>query len=493
MIFNDYTGDMPMKITCGLVFFSIGVQLLFAQPLPLYQSFENTVADNWNFTTNPAAFNNGNDIWDRVDSEAYFSAAPHGSYFWEFDETDAIPGVAADLICHLTFATVDLTGQGACVLSFAYCNRGLDSGDYMSYTVAFDNTNTWESGNEVILPSHTGDPATWFTIQSAIPANAQFLRLRLSAKSNSNADCGGFDNIQLTEGESIQPGLTVESPADGAFFDNAVACVTISGTATNISGMIIWSNDLNKLSGILPATSTWSVAGVALAEGANSISITATNLTGLSATDTIEILRGLDFPQSELGSIAFTGFNTQTDSFSFVVLKELAAGTAIRLTDEEWNGIAFGTGEEDLVWSNDTVTSSGTVVEFYNCDGISTISNNIGCIVSGRIVLGQSGDGIIAYYGESEREPTAFLAAISSNSDNLNGTGLTYGETAVNIGKSPLSQYYSGPRGSAKEWRDYLPLINNASNWSGTTVSVAGSGDPTPFTRSRSGSVILVQ
>jgi len=481
-----------MKRYCGLAFFTLCAQLILAHPLPLHQSFEGA-SDNWNFTTNPAAYNSGGDIWDRIsDGGQYFNNAPDGAYFWEFYDIDTIPGVPADEVCHLTFETIDLSGQGECTLSFQYCNRGLDSTDYMAYTIAYDDGSTWESANEVILPKHTGDPAEWFTIQVTIPANTQFCRLRLSAKANYSADCGGFDNIKLEAGGTVQPELTIANPADGAFYDNAVSSAAISGTATNISGMIVWSNELNNLSGSMPATNAWSFAGVALAEGANPIAVTATNVNGLSATDTITLNRGLSFPTDELGSIAFTGFNSQTDSFSFVVLKALPTATVIRFTDEEWNGIAFGTSEDDLVWSNDTVIAAGTVVEFYKCDLLGTISNNIGVIVSGKLTLGQTGDGIIAYYGAAEREPSAFLAAVSTASENLNGTGLVYGETAVDIPQTPKSLYYSGSRSSEQEWSGYLPLVNDGANWSDTTGSVASSGDPTPFTRKASGFILLV-
>jgi len=481
------------RYICFLIF-AFCVASGFAQGLPLKQSFEGAVSDSWSFTANPAAFNAGGDIWDRVsDGGVYFNPAPEGDYFWEFYDIDEIPGIAADGVCHLIFTAVDLSAQGECTLSFQYCNRGLDSTDYMAYSVAYDNDTVWNSANDVMLPKHSVDPAAWFTVQITIPADAPFCRLRLSAKANYSADCGGFDNIRLQEGCTLQPELTITSPADGTFYLNSVTNAAISGTAANIAGMILWSNRLNHLSGAMPATSAWSFAAIALEEGANPISVTATNANGWSAADSVELIRARSFSTAQLGAIAFTGFNTGSDSFSFVVLQELSAATVIRFTDEEWNGIAFGSGEDDLVWSNAAATAAGTVVEIYACDLAGTVSNNIGVIVSGKLALSQSGEGIIAYCGAAAREPSAFLAAISSVSENLNGTALIYGDTAVSIGKTPVSQYYSATRSALSEWRDYLPLVNNAASWSGTAGAVAPSGDPTPFTLKKRGCIFLLK
>ncbi|MDA3923551.1 MAG: hypothetical protein PF904_02495 [Kiritimatiellae bacterium] len=485
-----------MNIFNLFVCISIFALPMLGQTLPICQSFEESISDNWNFTTNPAAFNSDGDVWDRVsDTGEYFSPAPDGTNFWEFYDIDAIPGVPEDKVCHLIFDTIDLSTQQICTFSFSYCNRSLDSTDYMSYTVAFNNSNNWDIADEVILPKHEEDLCAWHTVYILIPADAQYCRLRLSAKANYSADCGGFDNIQLIAGETILPELVIQSPADGNFCANCISNIAISGTATNISGMIVWSNEFNDVSGEIAATSKWSIASITLTEGNNNISVTATNENGLNVTDSINILRGKSFSSAHLGSIAFVGFNTSTDSFSFAVLKSLPAGTVIRFTDEEWGGTDFSseTIETDLVWSNTVQTAAGTIVEFYECDSASTISNNIGVIISGRQDLSQAGEGIIAYYGPAEREPSAFLAAISSNNGNLTGTGLTYGETAVNIPQTPKSLYYCGIRSNKQMWSSYLPLINSDANWEGTEGVTESWGCCAAFSCNKAGAVMLVK
>ena len=485
-----------MRMYYSIGVFSVCFNFIYGQTLPLKQSFEEEPSDNWNFTTNPAAFNDGGDVWDRVsDTGQYFSPAPDGTNFWEFYDIDAIPGILDDKVCHLIFGTIELSTQEVCTLSFDYCNRGLDSADYMSYTVVFDNSNNWNSADEVILPKHEESLCTWHTVYIPVSADAQYCRLRLSAKANYSADCGGFDRIEFKTGATIVPGITIVTPADRSYYENCISNIAVSGTATNIEGTITWSNSLNNATGQIAATGIWSIASITLGDGENKISVTATNESGMSAVHKVTLLRGLSFFPSGPGSIAFTAFNSEGDSFAFAALKNLAAGTTIRFCDEEWNGVKFTseTGEDDLVWSNETETDAGTVVEFYKCDSTATISNNIGVIVSGCLSLSQSGEGIMAYYGSEQREPSTFLAAISSNSGNITGTGLIYGETAVDIPQTTLSQYYSGTRSGEQEWSNYLPLINAAANWAGTEGATESWGSCAAFTCKKAETVMLVE
>ncbi|MFA7171983.1 MAG: hypothetical protein WC340_00995 [Kiritimatiellia bacterium] len=482
-----------MNRYCLFVVVALGAQSALTQNLPKIQSFESTATDNWSFSTNPPAYNANNDVWDRVsDGGQYFSAAPDGSYFWKFYDIDEIPGIPEDKVCHLTFETVDLASEEECTVSFDYCNRGLDKEDYMSYTLAFDNSNGWTSASEVVLPKHDDSVSTWFTVHTSVPAEAQYCRLRLSAKANFSADCGGFDNIQLKEGVVKQPQMTIVSPVNGAFFENSASNVTIVGTSTNLVGVMVWSNTMNSVSGAIAASSEWSIASLPLGEGQNKISLTATNATGLKAVVELSLLRGRVLAMDALGRIVFVAFNSAGDSFAFVALKELPAGVVLLFTDNTWNGADFGSTEDNLVWSNSVATAAGTVVICYNCHDSKIISNNLGVVVSGKLNLAQDGEEIYAYCG-SVRQPTAFLASISTANSNLKGTGLVYGETAVAISKTPASQYYHGARCTQKQWCDYLPLINSAANWSKTADATESWGDATRFTRVITATVIMIQ
>lgn len=475
------------------VLVALGAQSAFTQTLPKIQSFEGTIADNWSFTTNPAAYNLKGHVWDCVsDGGQYFSSAPDGSYFWEFYDIDEIPGVAGDGVCNLVFETVDLSSVAECTLSFDYCNRGLDLNDCVSYNLAFDNSNNWASACEVELPKHGDHVSTWFTVQVPVPAEAQYCRLRLSAKANAAADCGGFDNIQLKEGILAQPQIEIISREDGAFFENSISNITIVGTSTNLAGVLVWSNALNSASGAIAASNEWSIASLPLEEGRNNISITATNAVGLKVVVEISYLRGRALAKDGAGRIAFVAFNSAGDSFAFVALEELPAGAVLHFSDNAWNGVSFSATEDNLEWSNSLATAAGTVVTCYNCDAPAISSNSLGAAMSGKLRLAQSGEEIYAYCG-SLRQPTAFLAAISTANSNLKGTGLIYGETAVAISKTPVSQYYHGIRNTQRQWRDYLPLINSAAYWSNTAGATESWGDTARFARATMGTVITVK
>ena len=148
------------------------------------------------------------------------------------------------------------------------------------------------------------------------------------------------------------------------------------------------------------------------------------------------------------GSIAFVGFNADgNDGFAFIVIDPIAAGSIIRFSDNEWNGLAIGsggafnTGEGGLTWTNGgSELAAGTIVEFLNTSVTGTRSVNIGTISGGTIALGNSDESIYAFVGTSESVPTSFLTAVTNTNGGfttatgsglLGGTGLTAGATAL--------------------------------------------------------------
>jgi len=73
---------------------------------------------------------------------------------------------------------------------------------------------------------------------------------------------------------------------------HAVSNYTVSGMASDsVVGVIGWSNDLSGVSGSIAATANWSIFGIALDVGANTISVGATNGLGVAANDSVVITR----------------------------------------------------------------------------------------------------------------------------------------------------------------------------------------------------------
>ncbi len=160
------------------------------------------------------------------------------------------------------------------------------------------------------------------------------------------------------------------------------------------------------------------------------------------------------------GDIAIINVNVDDpDSFAFVVLTDIEAGTQISFTDNGWNGTGFRTGEGVYTYTFTQAVSAGTVI---NCTGVTGIS------------LSASGDSLIAYQGTAAA-PTLLYAvdladgngvfAASATNSNTSGlpTGLSLGQTAVALPQDNVA--YNGPTSGTKA--EILAAIANPANWTG--------------------------
>ncbi|HRF41397.1 MAG TPA: hypothetical protein PK198_21540, partial [Saprospiraceae bacterium] len=124
------------------------------------------------------------------------------------------------------------------------------------------------------------------------------------------------------------------------------------------------------------------------------------------------------------GDIAFTGYNSDNpDDFSFVLLKDVSAGTTLTFTDKGWTAAGgFRPGESTMTI---TFSSARVVGEqfrvpaimgvFLDFDGLSAGSSS-----GANILLSASGDQIFAYQGSepfnnSPAEQAKFIAALHMN------------------------------------------------------------------------------
>lgn len=116
------------------------------------------------------------------------------------------------------------------------------------------------------------------------------------------------------------------------------------------------------------------------------------------------------------GDIAIIGMNTLTtgttnhDSFAFVALRPLPAGTQIKFTDNGWTGTALYDNEGTLEWTADTCVTAGTVViwknftrDAYNPDSYTDVNYGTMELISGmskRFEPNTAGEQIFAYQGD---------------------------------------------------------------------------------------------
>ncbi|SRX52437.1 HYR domain-containing protein [Aequorivita sp. CIP111184] len=150
-------------------------------------------------------------------------------------------------------------------------------------------------------------------------------------------------------------------------------------------------------------------AGTMAGVGVNSVVLTATDEAGNTATCTIPVT--INEPPSTVlaaGDIAFVGFNLDdTDSFAFIILKDIIAGTNIKLTDcgvSNPNTItcASSGGDGSATWYAPSAMSAGDIVTLP------------GSFMSGS-VLSSIGDQLFAYQGTAASP--SFIAAIHNNVD----------------------------------------------------------------------------
>lgn len=172
------------------------------------------------------------------------------------------------------------------------------------------------------------------------------------------------------------------------------------------------------------------------------------------------------------GDIAFIGFNSDGgDDFAIAAMEEIPTSTTIYFTDNEWNGSTFESGEGTINWNTGgAAISQGAVVIFSDVSS-GAINVTTGSITGGSVNLNNSNEALFAYIG-SEGDPSTFLAAISNNADQYNGTsgeltntGLAQGAGAVLLSRDVDVAEYKGDRtGNTKN--GYLGLINDiSSNW----------------------------
>jgi len=188
------------------------------------------------------------------------------------------------------------------------------------------------------------------------------------------------------------------------------------------------------------------------------------------------------------GDIAFNSFNADEDGFSIVALADITANTTIYFGDNEYVAGAFNTGESYSKWvSGASLITAGTVIRFTAVDTTS-LAASLGTFtretVSGNSNWGLAAgnETLYAYQGGSATAPTSFLAAVTNGSftadGSLDGTGLVEGVSAIrlnanNTSATPDYGVYNGVRSGLASFASYLPLLNNANNWTVDTTNGA--------------------
>jgi hypothetical protein len=113
----------------------------------------------------------------------------------------------------------------------------------------------------------------------------------------------GTDSIQITLDlpDTTAPTVSVSGPSQ-----TEESTVNLSGTASDDEAVasVTWSNDRGG-SGTAQGTTSWTAAGIALQEGVNTITVTATDAAGNSGSGSIQVTRTI--PDVDAPTVSVTG------------------------------------------------------------------------------------------------------------------------------------------------------------------------------------------
>lgn len=177
--------------------------------------------------------------------------------------------------------------------------------------------------------------------------------------------------------------------------------------------------------------------------------------TGLMAFMFLISVRGWGQTTLNSGDVALIGLDTPGEDFAFVSFVDLDVGTEIYFTDEEADGdYTISTNEGHILFTAPSGgISAGTVVTYA---GNSSYFSS----AAGSFVLGNSGDGLLAYQGVSVGNVTTFLHAIGEDSGDI-GTFPDGFSNYMTFGADD-GQYNGTRTGSAVS---LMTEINNSANW----------------------------
>jgi hypothetical protein len=183
------------------------------------------------------------------------------------------------------------------------------------------------------------------------------------------------------------------------------------------------------------------------------------------------------------GNGMFVAYNSDGNhGFAFVTFVDVPNTTTVRFNDNEWNGLAIGSGgafnagESAISWTNNTggTIFAGTVITITNLNTAPVAS--IGAMAGGTMTLGNDNEVIYMFIGTNASTPTTFITAIGNDGFGANGTltntGLTAGSTATSITGDEDIMVYTGSIDCTGTITTCATAIATAANWS--TQDTAG-------------------
>ena len=212
----------------GVLVATISIQ---AQTILTSQSFESGPSTGWSYTTNPAAFSVGTDIWDTVTTLSSVTTMPtDATHFWGVqDLANGNGGTATGDSGTISFASYTIPANTNVSVSFDYDVVGFDAGDDVDYEV-FENGTSKGIVNLVV--GGTGGISSSGTESISITAGTDSVSIKLYVTQNGGTDYAGFDNFKVTSVPACCPITAAPTPTN----DSSDVISVYSDAYTDIVG-----------------------------------------------------------------------------------------------------------------------------------------------------------------------------------------------------------------------------------------------------------------
>jgi len=225
---------------------------------------------------------------------------------------------------------------------------------------------------------------------------------------------GAAFDIGAYEQAGTLPVITITSPTSSPTFSVGSTPILIGGTTTQSGGTISWVNDRGG-SGSQAGIANWLFAGIVLKSGVNNITVTATDGSANSSTDSIAITYIPTFPGNSL--VAAYGF-------------EEGSGTTV--------ADSSGNGNTGTLTNGPTWTTSGRYGKALSFDGINDYVNVSGTL-NNSLNLTQSFT--ISAWVQPSTLHTDFRAIVHKNSDPLASPYELYASTTGVCGAGAIAGF----------------------------------------------------
>ncbi|MBN1627925.1 MAG: fibronectin type III domain-containing protein [Deltaproteobacteria bacterium] len=160
--------------------------------------------------------------------------------------------------------------------------------------------------------------------------------------------------------DGIAPSIVITSPTSSSTYTTNSGTITISGTAGDNDEVstVIWMLSSSSSSGTASGTTSWSVSNIPLVPGNNAFTVTATDCSGKTATDTLTITYAVE----ETTTPEETVIETDTQAPAIAVVSPASSGTyattsgTVSLSGTAGDNVGVST----VTWANAANQTSGT-------------------------------------------------------------------------------------------------------------------------------------